>query len=946
MLARRIKTFSVSQGLSDEELAFGCDLAKIARMSMIRVVATALAAVFVVSCSPSNPKFAFNQPEQRGRLEKNGLRFVILPDPTTQLVEVDVRYEVGSREDPPGKAGLAHLVEHLMFQQKPDGPNTKPLFHFLLQASVFVNAYTNWDTTHYMTNARAEQLDSLIKIEAMRMHYLCETITEEEFLRERDVVRNEIRGSNRTPEGLILPLTLSAIYPKGHAYEQPIGGNDEQLSTITLQDACDFMKKYYVPERATVIVAGGVTIDDTVASIQKWFAAVEKRPPAPRKPVEPVVVTRDKKTYELDIERPMVTVSWALPDATTPKGEAAQFGIWSAFFDSANKADKYECATDSQPLLLGGKRAPVFTIAMELKSLDRLDECLEFVWKAAKKAHRGWDMGSWEQLEEAKNRNKASFIASLEPLMSRTNQLGDLVQFTRDFDFDSTDRYVYHELDKLGKFDAEAVGSAVKGLLDPDRARIVVFKPSDSGLKGDRRSKIKFQTQTHDSNQETPEVDPSEAKRPIKVATELKSLSGAQRFTLGNGMRVVLLPINAWPVISGQLIFDVGASSTPGNPYLAQSAASMLNPPLLGEAQARTGVQMGCSAGPDHTVCSVRGMNIYLDVVVKGLERLLKAGDYSQEEVENWQKRMRLMLKQKRPQVEIEYQRQQLVAIFGPDHPYTRTEIDSIDAVGKIGRDSLNDFRRKHYSAANATLVLVGNFDPKAAESLIRDNFGSWDKGHKDKPISPEPFKRTGPAYIGVISEEDPQVDVSILYPSPAGIDGQEAARQVLTAMLNAKQWDIRAELGSTYGTYARRSPRVGPTAYDMGGAVDAPRTGEALKAMRDGIDELRAGKDFDITFVRARRKILQQLLGESTMTAELAGRLGTIARYNLDPNYYNNLLQQVAAVSPAQIRALLARELDPANEVIVLKGDRASVTKAFVDAGIKDVKLVEPDYK
>jgi predicted Zn-dependent peptidase len=641
-----------------------------------------------------------------------------------------------------------------------------------------------------------------------------------------------------------------------------------------------------------------------------------------------------------------VTVSWALPDATTPRGEAAQFGIWSAFFDSASKADKYECATQSTPITLGGEEAPVFTIALELKSLDRLDECLDFVWKAAKKAHRGWDMGSWEQLEEAKNRNKASFISQLEPLMSRTQKIGDLVQFTRDFDFDSQDRYIYHELDKLGKFDAEAVGKAVKGLLDPDRARIVVFKPSKAGIKGDRRSKIKFQTQTHDANQETTEYDPSEARRPIKVATELKSLSGAQRFTLGNGMRVVLLPLNAWPVISGQLIFDVGGSSTPGNPYLAQTAASFLSPPMEGEAQARTGVSMGCGAGPDHTVCSVRGMNIYLDVVVKGLERLIKAGSYSQEGIENWQKRMRLTLKAKRAQVDIEYQRQQLVAIYGPDHAYTKTEIDSLDAVGKIGRDSLTEFRNKHYSAANATLVLVGNFDVKAAESLIRDNFGSWDKGHKDQPISKEPFKRTGPAFIGVIGEEDPQVDVSILYPSPAGIDGQEAARQVLATMLNSKQWDIRAKLGSTYGTYARRSPRVGPSAYDMGGAVDAPRTGEALKAMRDGIDELRQGKDFDITFVRARRKVLQGLLGESTMTAELAGRLGTIARYGLDANYYNSLLQQVAAVSPAQVRALLAKELDPANEVIVLRGDRAMVSKAFADAGIKDVKLVEPDYK
>ena len=163
---------------------------------------------------------------------------------------------------------------------------------------------------------------------------------------------------------------------------------------------------------------------------------------------------------------------------------------------------------------------------------------------------------------------------------------------------------------------------------------------------------------------------------------------------------------------------------------------------------------------------------------------------------------------------------------------------------------------------------------------------------------------------------------------------------------LNARMWDIRAKLGSTYGTYARRDVRLGPSAYDMGGAVDAPRTGEALKTMRQLVDELRQGKDFDLSFVRARRKILQGLLGESTMTLELAGRLGTIARFGLDPSYYNNLLQQVAAVSPAQIRALLAKELDPANEVIVLMGDRSSVTKAVADAGIKDVKIVEPDYK
>ena len=257
----------------------------------IRVWSAFVAAGVLFACNPSTPKFAFKHAEQRGKLDKNGLRFVIMPDPNTQLVEVDVRYEVGSREDPPGKAGLAHLVEHMMFQHRPDGPETKPMMHFLSQNSLFMNAYTNADTTHYMITARAEQADAMLKVEAIRMKYGCDTISDEEFQREREVVRNEIRGGNRTPEDRIPQIAMSAIYPKGHAYEQNVGGDDSQLSNITMADVCEFMKKYYVPERATVIVAGGVDIDETVKSITKWFSVVEKRPAAPRRVVEPVKVT-------------------------------------------------------------------------------------------------------------------------------------------------------------------------------------------------------------------------------------------------------------------------------------------------------------------------------------------------------------------------------------------------------------------------------------------------------------------------------------------------------------------------------------------------------------------------------------------------------------------------------------------------------------------------------
>jgi zinc protease len=521
-----------------------------------------------------------------------------------------------------------------------------------------------------------------------------------------------------------------------------------------------------------------------------------------------------------------------------------------------------------------------------------------------------------------------------------------LIQFS-DNDFDSQEPYFIHQLQKFDQFDGEYVGKVVKKYFDPDAARVTVFKPNKEGIKGDTRStRINFSPKTHD--EVVANVDPKEAKRPITVAAKLKGMEGATRFTLGNGMNVVMLPINSMPLISTRMIFNnTGDAIAPDNPALPSLAAGFLELPMDAEAFARTGVGVGCETTEDATICESGGISIYLDVMLKGFERLVKAGTYSQEGLEAWQKSQRENMKTQSTQQQNEYFRQVATALYGPDHPYTKTAVLTPDAIGKVSKDSLDNFRKTHYSAGNATLVIVGDFDPKKAEGMVKDVFGGWGKGTIDKTIDPTPFKRSGPAFIGVIGKEEPQITVSIGYPAPAGVDGQQGARMILGEMMNTRVGDVRFKLGSTYGVYARRQTKKGPTAYQVGGTVDAPRAGESIAAMRAGMDMLRqGGEQFDIDFVRARRKILQNLLGESTVTGELAARLGFIATFGLQPSYYNTLLQQVAAASPAQLRAMIQKELDPNNEVIVLLGSRSQLEKAFADAGIKDVKLVEPDLK
>jgi zinc protease len=963
----------VSDPSPNVALAFVDDLARIARMLRFVVAAACSLAVFA-SCNPETPKFAFKSAERRGVLNVNGMRFVIMPDPTTELVEVDVHYDVGSREDPRGKAGLAHLVEHLMFQTRPDGPNTAPIFQTLLDISTFMNAFTSWDMTHYWTTVRKEHLDDMLKIEAMRMYYAadlpstdklpafgCSTVPSSEFEREREVVRNEIRAQS-SAEDYVVQLVESNFYPDGHAYQRLVGGNDQQIAGAQLSDACEFMKKYYAPERATVIIAGGVDVEETVKLIEKWFSAIPKRTATPRVDVAAFQPTHEKREIQADVERPSVWIGWALPPGNTPEGEAARFGIGSAFGRIAQKADQYGFAYKVEPAILGGELAPLFLVRIELKSMGRLDEALEFAEKAAKQAYRGWDEGTYEELEEEKNREKASFIAGLEALPQRTLSVGTMVQFEKDMDFNSQQMYLFHALDKIDRFDNARVGSAVKKALAWDKAGILVVKPNKEGLKGDTRASIKFVAQG-DQALAKAAVDPTEAKRPLKVSAQLKGLADAQRFTMSNGMEVVLLPSHAMPLARAVLMFkNVGDANTPTSPALGAAAAAFLhrvgdvdpNGAINSDVFSRTGIDVGCSSNEDTTVCSSHGVNIYLEVMVKGLERLVTAGEYTQESIERFQKRVREDWKLHSTQEENEYAHQVYAALFGPDHPYTKTAIITPDAAGKLHRDALEGYRRKYFTAGNATLILVGDFKPEYAEKLARSTFGDWGKGTVAQPVDPKVAPRTAPTFVGVLKNKpDQQVTVTIGYPAPAGVDGQEGARRVLAEMMNFRAEDVRFKLGSTYGLYFGRRPHTGPTAYLMGGGavvggtIDAERAGESIKALRESLDALRKGDDkFDEDFARARRNLISKLLGESTVTAEIAARLSFIATYGRDTNYYNQLLQQIAATSPAQIRALMKSELDPNHEIVVMLGDKAHVDKAFADAGITDVKIVEPDYK
>lgn len=899
-----------------------------------------IAAVLGLGCATAAPTFQFNFAEQRAKLEANGLRLIVLPDSTTELIEVDVRYQVGSSADPEGKAGLAHLVEHLMFQQRPEGDEGPPLMHYIQRITTFFNAYTNWDTTHYMALGRKENLENFFQIEAMRMFYGCKTISEAEFQREREVVRNEIRQRTGTPEGQIQQLILSDVYPKSHAYARSIGGNDQQLTNITLEDACAFMAKYYVPSNATIIVAGNTTREEVTPLAAKWFNKLP-RVAASNKRVEPLVLKKTRISHDVAVERPRLYVAWALPAVNTKDGEVARFALGALSNRVSLFGDRWDFATSVTPQIIGGRRAQVFVIAVELKNEGKRSQALDFIWKAARSAHRGIKFADFRI---SKIQWRADFVMDLESLPSRTNLLGDLVQFYNNMPWNSEEQLWRQRFDAIEAIDESHIADVMKRVLNPKHAVVVDIKASAEGIAGDARASLRFTpTASHDVGRSA-DVDEAEAHKPFGLPQNVDLLSGATRFTLKNGMNVVLLSSSSMPVVSARLVFDVGSAHEPAKQAgLARVTARMLRSLDSADIE-RQFVRSRGSVGSDHTVITAEVVDIYMDALLEDLERTVTVGGYSQRAIESWQKRMRYQLKSRQQRENQTFRSEVVKAIFGPEHPYATRGMLTAKSVGAIGRDAAMKFKRKHYSAANATLILTGQFDVAKAEKLIRKRFSGWRKGHEDEPTPSAISDRDQPVHIGVVAENRPQMQVAIAYPGPAGIDAGHAIRLILREMLTLRMGAIRHELGASYGVYANWSPAQGPSMYVMGGEVDAEKAGESLVAMRRGIDDLRKGySGFDADFVQARRRVIQALLGQSTVSSSVASRLDTLARFDLPADHDTKLLRRVARAKPVQVLALAQKELKPEREAVICLAERGTLEAAFAYAKLADPQWVEP---
>lgn len=227
---------------------------------------------------------------------ENGMQVVVVPDHRAPVVTHMVWYKVGAVDEAPGKSGIAHLFEHVMFKETQNiGPEE---FTSIVQRSGGqLNAFTSWDYTAYFERVHKDQLGKMMELEAERMvNLIINDDPEGPFISERDVVKEERRQRiENNPNALLQEQVLSTLW-QGHPYEITVIGLMDEVAALTPQDGLDFYREYYSPENAILVVAGDVTEDTVRALAEEHYGPIQPTGSAhsERKwqPVQPLTETQ------------------------------------------------------------------------------------------------------------------------------------------------------------------------------------------------------------------------------------------------------------------------------------------------------------------------------------------------------------------------------------------------------------------------------------------------------------------------------------------------------------------------------------------------------------------------------------------------------------------------------------------------------------------------------
>ncbi|CAN5349530.1 pitrilysin family protein [soil metagenome] len=878
----------------------------------------------------------------------NGLRVVVHTDRKAPIVSVAAWYNVGSKDEPEGKTGFAHLFEHIgLFNGTENLPGglMEPLR--ALGATDW-NGTTWYDRTNFFQTVPTAALERTLYMESDRMGHLLGALTQERLDAQRGVVQNEKRQRDNRPFGLTGYAEAEALFPPGHPYRHDTIGSMADLDAASLEDVRQWHRDHYAPNNAVLVLAGDIDAATARTLVTRYFGDIPRgkvnRPAEAEVPTLPArvdVVLHDR------VPASRLTRAWVVPGLTDAAAVDLDIaagvlgGLASSRLDNTfvrNEQTASSVTASFEP----HQRVGFFEVTVDVKQgqdIDavsrRLDEVLaDFIA----------DGPTADEIGRASIAAMTAFIKQVEPTggvgIGKANALatGELYANDPDFMVKSMKRY------------ASATPAGVRDVLQRWLTRPVYAQRVDPGP---REPYAEAALTRPAPTPAAPLAIAARAAMPEVGTMKPLRFPAVKHARLVNGMRVVYAQSKAVPLSQIAVEFNAG--------YAADDAAALgtqrlmldviaareagLDATRLAEAKERLGADITATASMDRSVFTLTTLSANLAPSIGLLASMIRQPAFDQGDIDRQVGLQTSAIAAEQSEPQGMATRVLPALLYGSAHPYGRSPSGLGDAatVTAATRASLVELHRRWIRPDNATVFVVSDKPLQTLLPLLEARFGDWPapqgaKGGKIFDVA-VPLRRS----VIVLVDRPQSPQSLILGGELVPQTGQDdrlaliAANESIGAtFLSRINQDIREKRGWSYGLFGRLEQRAQRNAYMIFAPVQTSRTGDSIAAL---IEQYRNFLGTDGVTAAERNRIVGGNIGQLPGSFELSTRILEAMRNNAlfgrPDDYWNTVAARYERLSAADMDAAIRSALDAAGFTWVVIGDASLVRPQLESLGL-----------
>ncbi|PZQ56032.1 MAG: peptidase M16 [Phenylobacterium zucineum] len=918
---------------------------------LLATTALAPAAIATSAAAAEVPPIRFKE-----RTLPNGLKVFTSVDRATPNVTVQVWYGVGSKDDPQGRSGFAHLFEHLMFKATRNMPS-ETLDRMTEDVGGFNNASTADDFTNYYEVVPANHLERLIWAEGERMGSL--VVDEAVFKSERDVVKEELRQRVlASPYGRLFALYLPKASYTTHPYKRPGIGSIEELDAATIDDVRAFHQTYYRPDNASLIVVGNFDEAQLDAWVDKYLAPLKN----PATPLPQVTAKEPPRTkpgvydgYGPNVPLPAVVLSWQGPKASDPDAPALKVldailsgGKSSRLYNSlvydkqiaAEAFSSADLPEDPGMFMVGAILASGHTIAQgETALLAEVKRLRDAPPTAA-------------ELAEARNELLAGALKERETIEGRANAIGYSIAVSGDANAVNT------ELAQLQAVTAADVQRVARKYLADDRRMAIRYRPESERPKGQAapaaptppKQVANYAGPVFTLAPEAERMKPPPVGEPVQPVLPTPSEK-----VLANGLRVIVARSSDLPLVTADLTIKAGAWADPAG---LAGASAMMTGMLTEGTKTRSaqqiasqieslGASLGSGGGLESGSVTLTAMPDKLPEALTIMADVARNPAFSAEELDRQRE-------QALDGLRIAYQQPGSLAglaaapiIYGGT-PFGHVVQGTPASLAKLKPADLSALHTAAFRPDNAILVLTGDISAEQGFALAEKAFGDW--ARPATPLAPAPAIRPQAAgrALAIDIPGTGQASVNVLKPGIARGDADYYPAVVATNILGGGysarlNQEIRIKRGLSYGASAGLSAARTTGSFRASAQTKNESAGQVLDLIKAELDRL-AAQPAGADELKARKSNIVGGYGRGMATSEgLADTLGNFALYGIPLDELSRYTAKVEAVDAAQVQAVAKRLLDPAQASVLVVGD-AKTFSADLKAKLPGLEVIPTD--